>query len=1027
MIVNDANAFWSIETLRIKCTSSSSADCPCDNWTNESNPDYNQETTDICYHRTVTAWKAHDLGTCHCKPLQKDCPDGYCFSRILPGSTKEDMTEITGGRHAINKLFYRENGDYVGPWDSMSADEQRDFRRGLESVHMYHQFLTLEEKTGLVLGFDGCMAEDSHSFLDAFKASDESKNTGKFHRRPAEIFGGKLGDISLRMGRYKLVRWNPPKDRRTGPNAQHLRPNNEAEWPRDPEGGKNDKAKPDNWQDADMYQKCSWAPVWTEDMENPYLSNLVMERKNIAKNHTDNQRWMCQKDHFYELWDLNINPGERQLCNSEYNEDVWESMREAGSFQATDNPREDGFDVFMRGLGGNTIDTDHLYGLKLQDGKPEKHPDPHGIGSGKESTPVPDYATDCCLVDYGNIEDQPCKNSETDICEKPRNEPIDNAAEIILLNAKKAAQWMEKRANVIELLKTFPEDFKDNFAAIDREARIDYWTKKFDEAMAVYESHFDPLVSESTELKENRRLYMASSRKFENLPIFEEVDGECFKFVALRVQRIIRGEPKIFDARLNDILASEDFTVACTRSIQDFARNEDGSYRMWFNMKFSRFLFPKSTSLKDYSMEYFQQLAECDDTSCILAILDNMMDVEHRHDANNNMFMERDEIIEQTNKRVLIKSKIRTEDLYEPYCPGGCIRSANCKCPEIPANERRRKRRDTSPNPMSSSAIIPRANSKSVLRRTARAALPPMNNAYYLKAEHFLWVMDKFEPKLSTFKAWAAENYEQGYRCSESPLIHPSEFGRADITDIRGRFCKPKAESDTLKCKVAEHSGSVGNGFKIVASASDALRFPGSEESIEIKGFGRYAKFAKCMADVMLEIEGAAHYPELDEKLKATAGQEDQALWRQEAKDENYQFSGLRSGLNPRSLQSKASNVRRVDSSSPFMANEPEGVQSQYLHGGGSRYIQPNNDDYYVNGCLKYLEEFDLPSAYTVPGSNIPGSQQEEHTVNSILNTENAGDGPGSLDYDMDGSLLGYYPLVVICSKTILLKFYSLF
>merc|ERR1712003_386442 len=36
----------------------------------------------------------------------------------------------------------------------------------------------------------------------------------------------------------------------------------------------------------------------------------------------------------------------------------------------------------------------------------------------------------------------------------------------------------------------------------------------------------------------------------------------------------------------------------------------------------------------------------------------------------------------------------------------------------------------------------------------------------------------------------------------------------------------------------------------------------------------------------------------------------------------------------------------------------------------------------------------------------------KEHTVNSILNTENAGDGPGSLDYDMDGSLLGYYPLV---------------
>ena len=88
---------------------------------------------------------------------------------------------------------------------------------------MYHQFLSLEEKTGLVVGFDGCMAEDSHSFFDAFQKSSKEKNTGKWHRRPAEIFAGKLGDLSLRMGRYKLVRFNPPKDRRTGPNAQHLR------------------------------------------------------------------------------------------------------------------------------------------------------------------------------------------------------------------------------------------------------------------------------------------------------------------------------------------------------------------------------------------------------------------------------------------------------------------------------------------------------------------------------------------------------------------------------------------------------------------------------------------------------------------------------------------------------------------------------------------------------------------------------------------------------------------------------------
>ena len=42
----------------------------------------------------------------------------------------------------------------------------------------------------------------------------------------------------------------------------------------------------------------------------------------------------------------------------------------------------------------------------------------------------------------------------------------------------------------------------------------------------------------------------------------------------------------------------------------------------------------------------------------------------------------------------------------------------------------------------------------------------------------------------------------------------------------------------------------------------------------------------------MLEIEGIAHMPELDEKLKHYAGAEDQALWRDQAKDENYDLAG---------------------------------------------------------------------------------------------------------------------------------------
>ena len=88
-------------------------------------------------------------------------------------------------------------------------------------------------------------------------------------------------------------------------------------------------------------------------------------------------------------------------------------------------------------------------------------------------------------------------------------------------------------------------------------------------------------------------------------------------------------------------------------------------------------------------------------------------------------------------------------------------------------------------------------------------------------------------------------------------------------------------------------------------------------------------------------------------------------------------------------------------------------MKSRYLHGSGSRFIQPNNDEYYIEGCLKYLQEASLPDAYEVPGNSIPGSLEENYTVNSVLNKDHAGDGPGSLDYDMDGSLLGYYPLKV--------------
>ena len=81
------------------------------------------------------------------------------------------------------------------------------------------------------------MAEDSQSFAAAFDAKHVSSHTNdkgeEIHRFvnsqdkvPSRIHAGKIGDLSLRLGRYKLVRFNPPKDYRTGPSRQHI--NNHA-------------------------------------------------------------------------------------------------------------------------------------------------------------------------------------------------------------------------------------------------------------------------------------------------------------------------------------------------------------------------------------------------------------------------------------------------------------------------------------------------------------------------------------------------------------------------------------------------------------------------------------------------------------------------------------------------------------------------------------------------------------------------------------------------------------------------------
>ena len=70
-----------------------------------------------------------------------------------------------------------------------------------------------------MLGWEGCMAEDSHSFAEAFgaKITRETNTHVEFKSNmesvQTKIFAGKLGDLSLRLGRYKLIRYNAPKDK----------------------------------------------------------------------------------------------------------------------------------------------------------------------------------------------------------------------------------------------------------------------------------------------------------------------------------------------------------------------------------------------------------------------------------------------------------------------------------------------------------------------------------------------------------------------------------------------------------------------------------------------------------------------------------------------------------------------------------------------------------------------------------------------------------------------------------------------
>ena len=179
-------------------------------------------------------------------------------------------------------------------WDPSSAtpahDKQFDY-------NVLEQWQAHEKQTGFLLGWQGCMAEDSHSFASAFEAVQvaETETHVKFAPKlstvETKIFAGKLGDLSLRLGRYKLIRYNAPKDLRSGPTRQHLTDHHGAAWLTAGE-------------DA-----CSY------DLEgNPTTEGCSVEPQ--CRDFSTFGQTFCMRDHYYELWDLEVNFGEKVMCDN---------------------------------------------------------------------------------------------------------------------------------------------------------------------------------------------------------------------------------------------------------------------------------------------------------------------------------------------------------------------------------------------------------------------------------------------------------------------------------------------------------------------------------------------------------------------------------------------------------------------------------------------------------------------------------------------------------------------------------------
>lgn len=291
---------------------------------------------------------------------------------------KKSQTESSRNYCTRIDEFLQDDGTYTGPsygYDSAvqirsSKDGSADYL--VEKKDWYEKsetWKTIEDKTGFLVGWDGCMAEDSQSFAAAFKAEKVSEyvreSDGKtvhqfknsLQQVPSRIYAGKLGDLSLRLGRYKLVRFNAPKDLRTGPNRQHLTAHEGTLWHANKE----------------TKRACQY-----NDDGSKIDPDCEIEK--LCRDHTTFGHTFCMRDHYYQLWDLEKNFGEKTLCDDTLSEKM--NPNKALELTLMSSFMDRGF--FGDGTGAK---------------KPaEKPTDRWGFGTGVESTPFGINVNDCCIL-----------------------------------------------------------------------------------------------------------------------------------------------------------------------------------------------------------------------------------------------------------------------------------------------------------------------------------------------------------------------------------------------------------------------------------------------------------------------------------------------------------------------------------------------------------------------------------------------------------------------------------------------------